>query len=132
MAIPTDGIVTIAASTVHLGSKLYVAGLMFTTTTGESLTLGYTGGRVGGAFQLHGETLTGFNLAIGLRGIQALQCVCRNHDTERLSAWLGSPDNSPKTRRLGNVASGGRMVVEVGFDVRQPRYAGPSVVLTMS
>jgi len=132
VAIPTDEIVTIAASTVHLGSKLYVAGLTFTTTAGESLTLGYTNGRVGGAFQLHGETLTGFNLAIGLRGIQALQFVSRNHETERFSAWLGYPHNSPKTRRLSNAASGGRMVLEVGFDVRQARHDGLPLMLTMS
>ncbi len=122
LAIPADGIARIDASMARLGRHVYVAGLALTTTAGESVTLGYTKGRAERFLQLKGETLTGFNLAIGLRGIQALQCVSSSGDGEHLSPWLGYPENAPKTRRLSAVANGGMMVLEFGFDVRRRRH----------
>ncbi len=121
MAIPVDCLSRISASTVILGSSVYIAGLTLTATTGEVLTLGYTGPDTQQSVQLNGATLTGFNVAVGLRGIQALQCVSSGVAVVQRSAWLGSPDGVPLTRRLRNLPSGDELVMAFGFDVRLPR-----------
>jgi hypothetical protein len=54
----------------------------------------------------------GFNVATGLGGIHAIQCIDQSGTP---SAWLGCPDDVPKTERL---AIGTRVTaLEVGFDV---------------
>jgi small ligand-binding sensory domain FIST len=63
--------------------------------------------------------LTGFNLAVGLGGIHALQCVSGSGLGRQVSAWLGDPSNGPRTERLGRVTTSGQtMVIDMGFDVR--------------
>lgn len=57
-------------------------------------------------------TIKGFVLAMGSRGIQALQVV--NGDG-KVSRWFGCPRNSPVTERL--LGSEAVSVLEVGLDV---------------
>lgn len=69
--------------------------------------------------QLEGNTLTGFNVALGLGGIHALQCVSNSDTRRQLSTWLGFPNDVPITERLSRVTTGGQTIVlELGFDVR--------------
>jgi len=119
VAIPADGISQVAASTVRLGSSVYIAGLSLTATNGEVLHLGYRAAGSERSVQLQGAALTGFNLAVGLGGIQALQCVSGSDTRRQLSTWLGFPDDVPRTERLSVITSGQTILLEFGFDVRQ-------------
>ncbi|KAK3294182.1 uncharacterized protein B0H64DRAFT_400073 [Chaetomium fimeti] len=117
VAMRMDVITQIAASTVRFGGCVYIAGLSLTAANGEVLQLGYKAGGREPSLQLQGAALTGFNLAVGLGGIQALQCVSGSDTERQLSAWLGSPHNVPRTERLRRVITSGQtMVLEVGFD----------------
>ncbi|TDZ14321.1 hypothetical protein Cob_v012750 [Colletotrichum orbiculare MAFF 240422] len=76
--------------------------------TGEVRQVGYWG-EVERAIEV--SSIFGFNAAVGSRGIQALQCVAKDGGIQH---WLGGPEGSPKTRRLGTK---GRVTdLEVGFD----------------
>jgi len=132
VAIPTHGVSKLAASTVRLGSSVFISGLSLTTTKGEVMRLGYRGAGGERSVQLHGSTLTGFNLAVGLGGIHGLQCIGDSSSGGQMSAWLGSPDGAPKTKRLSTVANGPVVVVEFGFDVRQAGFFFALTVLTFS
>ena len=109
-------------STVRLGREGYISGLSLTVTNGEVVRLGYSTSRSEQSLELGGMTLTGFNLAVGLGGIQALQCVGTDSTGRHIrSAWLGFPNNVPITERLSRVtARGEMMMLELGFDVRHP------------
>lgn len=120
VAFSADGISRVAASTVLLGSSLYIAGLSLTATSGEVLTLGYRGGGGERSIYLPKPAITGFNVAVGLGGIHALQCISGTGADRQLSPWLGCPDDAPKTERLSGVTTSGQsMVLEFGFDVSQ-------------
>ncbi|KAH6845721.1 hypothetical protein B0I37DRAFT_447567 [Chaetomium sp. MPI-CAGE-AT-0009] len=107
-AIP-DGISQVSASTIRVGNSEYIAGISLSTPSGEVLRIGYSNGRWR-SLQLNG--LAGFNLAVGPGGIHALQCI-DGRSREPL-AWLGCPDDTPKTERL---AMGNRITaLEVAFD----------------
>lgn len=110
VAIP-DGVSQVSAWTVPVGDREYIAGISLDTASGEVLRLGYS--RAGGRSSVRLSGLAGFNVAVGLGGIHALQCI--DSTTGETSAWLGCPDNAPKTERL---ALGVRVAaLEVGFDV---------------
>ena len=111
VAIP-DAISQVSASTVRVGNSEYIAGISLRTASGDILQLGYAYSDARGrSVQLSG--LAGFNLAVGLGGILAFQCI--DEATGEASAWLGCPDDAPKTERL---SIGTRtMALEVGFDV---------------
>ena len=65
--------------------------------------------------QLSGE-LAGFNVAVGLGGIHALQCI--NRETRESIPWLGCPDDVPKTERL--FVRTRIIALEADFDVGKP------------
>ena len=54
----------------------------------------------------------GFILAVGSRGIQALQVITAEGET---SKWFGRSDESPRTQRLAHLGS--IAALEAGFDV---------------
>ncbi|KAL2172976.1 uncharacterized protein P884DRAFT_213424 [Thermothelomyces heterothallicus CBS 202.75] len=119
VAIRVDAISQVAASTVRLGGSVYIAGLSLTATNGEVVRLGYTAaGTQSCCVHLCGASLTGFNVAVGLGGIHALQFVSGRGTARRLSAWLGHPDNAPRTERLRDIVTPGEemMALEFGFD----------------
>ncbi|KAL2193987.1 hypothetical protein P885DRAFT_71777 [Corynascus similis CBS 632.67] len=88
----------------------YITGIFLTTSTGETVRLGYRNSSER-SVQLSGE-LAGFNVAVGLGGIHALQCI--NRETRESIPWLGCPDDVPRTERL---SLGTRIIaLEAGFD----------------
>jgi F-box domain len=115
--IPTN-VRKVVISTILIGNSTYLTGLSFTSSAGRGLHLGYTPKRktpfIKTTAQLIGTTgLRGFILAIGSRGIQALQVVtCAG----QISQWFGCSNNLPKTRRLIST-SGSIAALEAGFDV---------------
>ena len=111
VAIP-DVISQVSASTIRVGNSEYIAGITLTSASGDVLHLGYASSHArGSSVQLSG--LAGFNLAVGLGGIHALQCI--DGRTGEPSAWLGCPNDAPKTERLSR---GTRIAaLDVGFDV---------------
>jgi hypothetical protein len=98
----------IVVSTVSIGTATYITGLCFKQET--EICLGYTS-----RMQLSLETsgLQGFILAVGSRGIHALQFVT---PTGQLSQWFGNPKGVPITRRL--VSNKPITALKAGFDVR--------------
>ena len=114
LAVP-GGILRVSASTVRVGNLVYIAGITLATAAGEVLELGYSGA---GERSVKVSGLAGLNVAVGLGGIHAVQCI--NAETEAPSPWLGCPLDAPKTERL---ILGARIVgLEVGFDVRYPLH----------
>jgi hypothetical protein len=102
----------VSASTVHVGNSEYISGISLTVTSGRVLQLGYGNpNRAPYSSKLSG--LSGFNLAVGMGGIHALQCV--DEATGGPSAWLGCPDGAPRTERLALEAR--ITALDVGFDV---------------
>ncbi len=112
IAVP-EGVSQVSAWTVRLGVWEYLAGLSLATTAGEVLELGYCNLN-GPSRSVRVAGLAGFNLAVGLGGIHALRCI--DGQTLEQSAWLGCPDDAPRTLKL---AVGGRVTgLEVCIDVR--------------
>ncbi|KAK3901085.1 hypothetical protein C8A05DRAFT_45190 [Staphylotrichum tortipilum] len=103
-------------------SRIAIAGLTLTAAgTGHVLRLGYSWvqGGTEQTVQLDGLSVRGFNLAVGVGGIQAIQCITGSGAATVLSAWLGCPDESPKTARLSRVVADGQqqtLPMEFGFD----------------
>lgn len=113
VAIPNT-LTHISASVAHVGNLKYITGISLTTSTGETVRLGYRNSSER-SVQLSGE-LAGFNVAVGLGGIHALQCI--NRETRESIPWLGCPDDVPRTERL---SLGTRIIaLEAGFDVGTP------------
>ena len=104
-----DNLAQFSASSVRVGDLEYIAGIKLSTATGETIQLGY---QAVNERSLALSDIRGFNLAIGLRGIQALQCITGGASTPR---WLGCLDDSPKTKRLA--LSDRVAALEAGFDV---------------
>ncbi|KAH6632487.1 hypothetical protein F5144DRAFT_534042 [Chaetomium tenue] len=116
VAIPTNDISRIGVSTVGFGGNGYICGLSLTATNGEVIRLGYNVAGNEHSLQLDGAALTGFNLAVGMGGIQALQCVSTSNARKHLSAWIGFTDGIPMTERLGRVTTSGEtMVLKLEF-----------------
>ncbi|KAK4041693.1 hypothetical protein C8A01DRAFT_45232 [Parachaetomium inaequale] len=105
VVLPVDGILRIAASTVRLGDSGYIAGLSLTMASGHVLQLGYSAAAESECFvRLEGASVAGFNVAVGLGGIHALQCVSGSGTRRQVSAWFGCPGDAPRTERaLGNL-----------------------------
>lgn len=119
LVFPVNSISEIAASTVHLSGAVYIAGLSLTATNGEGLRMGYTAAGSGSRIRLERASLMGFNLTVGPSGIHALQTVSRRGGTTQVSAWLGRPNDGPKTQRLSAIAvpNDQAMALKLGFDV---------------
>ncbi|KAH9216177.1 hypothetical protein DL95DRAFT_498506 [Leptodontidium sp. 2 PMI_412] len=99
----------IAFSVVQLGDAEYIAGMRLIPSQGEVMQVGYkTEGR---ELFLNITFLAGFNLAVGSRGIQGIQCIA---DDRQTSQWFGCPHGAPKTRRLA--VSGPITAIKAGFD----------------
>lgn len=113
IAIP-DALACIILYTAAFGDGQYVVGMSLVTAAGDSVRLGYS------SRSEHFVKLTqlwGFRVAMGSRGVQALQCITKPTDSE--SPWVGSTDDVPRTERL--VLSNRVVGMEVGFDVRAPQ-----------
>ncbi len=83
-----------AFSVIQLGDARYIAGIRLIPNQGQVIQLGYKAEK---EFLLDISLLTGFNLAVGSRGIQGIQCI---FDNKRESQWFGCLDDAPRTTRL--------------------------------
>jgi hypothetical protein len=111
IAIP-DNLVRLTVSTVTMGDRAYIAGLSLTTAAGDTIRLGYSSSSAEQSCDV--SELQGFRLAVGSRGIQALQCADAGGPGLE-SSWLGCLVDVPRTERLA--AGYGRVVgLEAGFD----------------
>jgi hypothetical protein len=99
--------------------------MRFTSKDGSHICLGYISGDKELSVDI--TTLKGFVLAMGSRGIQALQVV--NGDG-RVTRWFGCPRNSPVTERL--VGSEAISALEIGLDVMSATLHAKNILLTMS
>ncbi|KAF2970831.1 hypothetical protein GQX73_g2783 [Xylaria multiplex] len=106
--IPPNRLSHIAFSVIQLGETIYIAGIRLILSQGQAIQLGY---RAENELIVSTTRLTGFNLAVGSRGIQGVQCV---FDNQPLLQWAGCPEDAPRTRRL--TLSGPIMAMKVGFD----------------
>lgn len=100
----------IAVSITRIGNAGYVAGIRLIPSKGADICLGYRA--EGKELFLVVTVLKGFVLAVGSRGIQALQIITSNG---HVSQWFGCPNESPKTQRLA--VCGPVAALEAGFDV---------------
>ncbi|KAK2597380.1 hypothetical protein QQS21_006004 [Conoideocrella luteorostrata] len=95
--IPPDQLSHLAFSLIKPGNATYITGIKVILIQGEAIQLGY---KADEERILNITCLTGFNVAVGSRGIQGIQCIL---DNDQESSWIGCPDTAPKTRRLGFV-----------------------------
>ncbi|KIM99684.1 hypothetical protein OIDMADRAFT_181105 [Oidiodendron maius Zn] len=86
----------IVVSTVSSGTATYITGLCFISNQETEISLGYKSKR-GSSLEMTG--LQGFIIAVGSRGIHAIQFVT---PTGQLSQWFGNPKGMPITRRLAS------------------------------
>lgn len=100
-------------STVNIGDIFYVSGMRFVSTEGSSHCFGYVSPETSVALEV--ESVKGFILAMGSMGLHALQ-VISNDDS--VSKWIGSPLDSPITKRLACIGSVG--FLKIGIDVGHP------------
>ncbi|KAI2601706.1 F-box domain-containing protein [Hypoxylon sp. NC1633] len=97
-----------AFSVIQLGETIHIAGIRLILSQDQTIQLGY---RAESELIFPATLLVGFNLAVGSRGIQGLQCV---FDDQSQSQWVGCPDEAPRTRRL--TLSSPITAIKVGFD----------------
>lgn len=122
--LPKD-LVKIAFPVTEKGVAGYLTGIRFTSKDGSHIRLGYIAEDK--EISLDITILKGFVLAMGSRGIQALQVVNRDR---RVSRWFGCPNNSPVTQRL--VCSGAVDALEIGIDVMSATIYIINRLLTIS
>jgi hypothetical protein len=108
-SIPTD-LARITFSFTSDGDSGYLAGIHLIPNHGANIRLGYI--IEGSELYCNVTTIKGFILAVGSRGIRALQIVSSDGRTSR---WFGSHRNSPVTERLVDTES--IRALEVGVDV---------------
>ena len=113
----------IACSVVVAGDGTYVTGLRLTDKLQNSIKLGYI---------LDGEELVckikvlrGFRVAVGSRGIRALQIIREDHST---SSWFGQNINCPVSQRLANADA--IAALKVAFDVSSSGHIVAFFMLT--
>ncbi|KAK2772311.1 hypothetical protein FQN53_004644 [Emmonsiellopsis sp. PD_33] len=86
----------IGFSVITIGYKKYIAGIRLIPGHGEDIYLGYH--QPGGREDIVDiNTLVGFNVAVGARGVHGIQAVSGDNT---VSQWVGWTGKSPKTRRL--------------------------------
>ncbi|KAK4203423.1 hypothetical protein QBC40DRAFT_24008 [Triangularia verruculosa] len=114
ISIPED-ISKVSVSLVEAGTFSFISGISLSTSSGQTITLGHVdpnhGNEEENCTHLSPPGLKGFNIAVGLCGIHAIQCV---GSSEVADEWLGSPTNAPITRRLGT--GNGILALRCGFD----------------
>jgi hypothetical protein len=108
-SVPSD-LSRIAFSITAVGNAEYITGIRLITSNGADIRLGYTA--KGNELFLEVTAVKGFILAMGSRGIRALQVISGNG---RTSKWFGCPKGSPATERLASFES--ISALEVGTDV---------------
>lgn len=108
-SIPSD-LSRIAFSIISAGNIEYVVGMRFITSNDVDIRLGYM--TEGNELFLEVTAVRGFVLAMGSRGIRALQVISGDG---RASKWFGCPKDSPVTERLAGFES--VSALEVGVDV---------------
>ena len=99
----------IVVSTVSIGTATYITGLCFISNQETEISLGYRSKRES---SLETTGLQGFIIAVGSRGIHAVQFVT---PTGQLSQWFGNPKGIPITRRLASYKP--ITALKGGFDV---------------
>lgn len=104
----------IAFSVIQLGEVECIAGMRLIPKIGAAIELGYR--TEGKESVLNVAFLGGFNLAVGSRGIQGIQCVLEGG---RTSPWVGCTHEAPKTKRLA--VSGPIVAIKAGFDASWPQ-----------
>ncbi|CCF34188.1 F-box domain-containing protein [Colletotrichum higginsianum] len=103
-----DDLSRLSIACVQVGDTKYISGLKITTAAGNTRRVGYWSTT---EQSVETSEIRGFKVAVGSRGVQALQCIPGASDMQH---WIGSPEGSLKTQRLG---MGGRVTeLEVGFD----------------
>lgn len=107
--IPPGQLSQLAFSLIQTGDATFITGIRFVLHRGEVIRLGYMADEEHIRSITH---LTGFHLAVGSRGIQAIQRILDNH---RELPWVGCPGNAPKTKRLS--FAGPQSGFKAGFDV---------------
>ena len=105
-----DQLAELRVSVLQMGISTYIAGLQLVTSSGHRTTFGYFDDSRLFAFKL--RNIQGFDLAVGIRGIQALRVI---DETGRASAWAGDPNDVPRSRLLWSGQKIGALLV--GFDV---------------
>ena len=109
IAVP-DTLGRLSVFTIAFGDGQYIVGMSLSSTAGDSVHLGY---RFPSQHSVELTQLRGLRLAMGSRGLRALQCITGPEDSEH--PWLGSPDDAPQSERL---AVNDHIVgLDVGFDV---------------
>ncbi|PNY29109.1 Uncharacterized protein TCAP_00984 [Tolypocladium capitatum] len=103
-----DRLFQLTVSFVYVGNVQYISGLRVIASSGKHAQLGYESGTFEHIRAL--SDFQGFNLAVGPRGLRAIQ-VYRGHEQSR---WYGTPDDCPKTIRLAAV--GPVAGLEAAFD----------------
>jgi hypothetical protein len=122
IAVP-ETLARLSVYTLGFGDAVYIVGMTLTAAGGETIRLGY---RSPSEQSVELSQLWGFRLAMGSRGLQALQCITGPTGSE--APWLGSPDDVPRTERL--VVTNCVVGLEVGFDVSvSGSHAVPSVTM---
>ncbi|KAK2593562.1 hypothetical protein QQS21_008737 [Conoideocrella luteorostrata] len=101
---------TFTAYQVRFCDGTYISGLKFVDAEGHAYEVGYRSPLY--ASSTFDNTLKGFVVAAGARGLRSIQLVGSDDAT---TDWLGDPSKSPKTKRL---ISTNRSItgVEAGFD----------------
>lgn len=107
--IPSD-LSKIAFSIVSAGDVTYITGMLLITSDDAHIRLGYLA--EGNETFVEVTVVKGFVLAMGPRGIRAIQVIGVDQHT---SKWFGCPTESPVTERLAGCES--ISALEVGFDV---------------
>lgn len=115
IAIP-DTLASMSVHTVSSSQGTEIVGMSFATAAGDTIFLGYSSSLCS-KLSVKLTQLWGFSVAVGTRGLRALQCIT-GAAAESVSPWLGSPYDVPRTERL---ALRDRVVgLDVGFDVCVP------------
>lgn len=112
VALP-QSLCSVCVSFVNIGKSSYISGITLTSADGEAVHLGYRSSRTSTFESSELSELLGFNICVGSRGIQSIQCVVERGST---SEWLGRPgDDSSKTTILALTTR--VLQLKVGFDV---------------
>lgn len=98
------------AFSIVITDVTYVAGMRLITSDNADIRLGYLA--EGNELFFEVTAIKGFVLAVGSRGIRAIQVISVNRHT---SKWFGCPTDSPVTERLAGCKS--ISALGIGFDV---------------
>ena len=106
----------IILSIIQVGHFKFVSGMKLLPSQGRAVEMGYMADRQ--EVVPSTASLFGFNLVVGSRGIQGIQCL---GDDGWASEWFGCLVGAPKTKRLAT--SGPIKAIKAGFDVSNSRPA---------